>query len=178
MNANSEVIVSAVRRLGSTNPKDRVHAREILADIGSPATWHLIQAVHPPGATTRHEALRVLAASRDPAAADCFVELLDDEDPVCRWYAAQGLAALGAEGLRRALELLVEYPRTEHLLRSLHHVFSDLEKTRYASIVRPVLHAYQDVAHVAQLPAAAVEALSELRRARRPRSGHNTTRAR
>lgn len=178
MSTSPKSIVSAIRRLGSEDSKERTRARETLEAIGAPATWHLIQAVYSPGEKTRHEALKALATVADPAAADLFVELLDDEDSDCRWLAAQGLAALGEHGLQRALELLIEYPKTEHLLRALHHALSEVEKSDFSGIVAPVLYAFQGAAPEAQLPTAAYEALNELRRAGHARSDHNTPTAR
>jgi len=168
-----ETIVSAIRRLGSEGMKERGDARETLEGMGTSATWHLIQAVHPRGDRTRHEALKILTALGDEAAADLFVELLEDEDSDCRWLAAKGLAALGEAGIERILDVLCEYPKTDRLARSLHHALTEVEDPLWREILAPVLAAFQGVAREARMPTAVYEARQRLRKVRHIRPGRD-----
>lgn len=170
----SSTIVAAIRELGSDDPKQSARAREALERMGKAATWHLVQAAYPSGKRTRHEALKALVNLADPAAADLFAECLGDEESDCRWLAAEGLAALGEEGLRRTLTLLLEFPRTDPLLRALHHVLSESQKSGFEDVVAPVLRAFQGPVPQDELPAAAHRALDELRKARRGRPDRDT----
>ncbi len=162
MNEFGRTIVTTIRELDSPSPKVREHALAKLEEIGAPAGWHLIQALHPVGPTARQEVLRALRDLADPDAADTFVERLEDEDSVCRWLAAEGLVALGAVGLERALDLLTVYPPNEHVLRGTHHVLTGLEKQGHAETVRPVLAAYGSTHPQVDLPAAAHRARTRL----------------
>ncbi len=178
MSWNTDSIVTNIRKLGAEDAQERTRAREALESIGRPATWHLIQAAVPRGKRTRREALKGLVNLADPAATDLFVELLEDEDSDCRWLAAEGLAALGEAGLQRALEILIAFPRTDHLLRSLHHVLSSLKKAGYEEVAAPVLRAFRGEVPETRLPTAAHAALNALRRARHARSEHSLPTAR
>jgi len=170
---DQETIVSAIRRLGSEEMKERVDARGALEGMGTAATWHLIQAVHPRGDRTRLEALKILTTLEDETAADLFVELLEDEDSDCRWLAAKGLAALGELGVERVLDLLSEYPRTDRLARSLHHALTEVERGELSEVLAPVLSAFQGIAREARLPMAVYQARNELRKMQRSRSGRD-----
>jgi HEAT repeats len=164
MNADARTIVTAIQKLGSEDGQERVRARETLREIGRPVTWHLIQAVQTCEATTRHEAFQALVELADPAAAELFVENLESEDADCRWLAAEGLAALGEDGLHRALEMLLEFPRTERLRSALHHVLTRSQKPGLVEVVAPVLRAFGGAAPEMEVPTAAYEALSALRK--------------
>lgn len=155
MNEIQREVVASIRRLDSQHPEERTNALVALVKIGPPATWHLIQALTPSGPLARQEALRALCDLADPDAADTFIACLEDEDSTCRWLAAEGLAALGELGLARTLDLLLEYPPTDHVRRGTHHVLSHLEKNGFAEVVRPVLAAYASVHSQTDLPAAA-----------------------
>jgi len=165
MNDKPSSIVSAIRKLESEDSKERLRSREALEGVGKTATWFLIQAVHPGGERTRHEALKALVSQADPAAGDLFIEILDDEDSECRWLAALGLAALGKEGLRRSLEALIEPLNTDRRLRSVHHVLSELETAGFDQVVVPLLRAFQSKVSDLEVPRAAHDALQELRKA-------------
>jgi hypothetical protein len=156
-------IVAAIRRLDGEDSRERARVRAELEQLGPRATWHLVQAVHPTGQRARHEALKALVHLADPAAMELFVETLGDEDSECRWLAAEGLAALGEPGLRRTLELVIELPGTDRLLRSVHHALSAFQRTSFEPLVTPVLHAFQGVARGAELPSTAHAALTALR---------------
>jgi hypothetical protein len=134
----------------------------------------LIQAMHAQGEPARREALEVLVGLADPATADLYVELLEDEDSGCRWLAAEGLAALGEEGLRKVLELLVAFPKTARLERSAHHALGGLRRVGFDREVTPVLRAFRGANRAVQVPTAAFRALDALRNARPARHEHET----
>lgn len=165
MKTPPRTIVAAIRALGSHRAPDRVRARKELETIGTEATWALVQAVQPAGPRSRQEALQVLVTLADPAAADLFLELLDDQDSEVRWLAAEGLAALGELGLRRTLQRLVDDEGTDAPLRPLHHVLTLLEDGPLAAVVAPVLQAFREPSALLRIQTAAHAALAELRRA-------------
>ena len=162
MNTNEHTIVDAIRRLGHPDKEQREDAERLLREATPAPTWALIQATYPVVDDTRQNALKLLVDLAAPEAVDTFVEHLEDPASACRWLAAEGLVALGATGLERTLDLLREYPKTDWLLRGIHHVLSGLEKKGFAQIASPVLHAYQAKAPEIELPAAAAAARAKL----------------
>jgi len=169
MNQPERRIVNAIRSLGQDDLGARLSARELLERAGPDATWHLLQVLDPPSERTRREAIKILAHRADPVALDAFVEALEDEDSACRWHAAEGLVGLGQRGLDQELELLESYPKNDLLLRATHHVLQGLAATGYASIVSPILHAFQSTTPQIDVPAAVSRAQN------REQQAENTT---
>src|SRR5512143_161146 len=91
-------IPSLIRQLGDVDGFIRMHAREILICIGSPAIPELINTLSSDNSQIRWQVIKVLESIQDPAAAPALVRLLKDENAGVRWAASDALI-----GLRRAV---------------------------------------------------------------------------
>lgn len=151
-------ILEAIRDLDASDVERRTEAREFLEQGDAAVGWHLLQVLVPVGPRTRAEALRLLGHRGDPAALPAFLEALEDDDPACRWHAAEGLASLGRPALERVLVELVNYPASELLLRGLHHALRALGQRGYSEVVEPVLAAFASPTPRTDVPAAAAHA--------------------
>ncbi len=164
--ANASTIAATIARLESSDAQERTRARLELGRLGRTATRFLIQVLCSNHSEARREAIGALADIADPAALEAFAYHLEDEDPVCRWGAARGLAALGEAGLERALRLLSQSPLTDEIASGTRHVLFTLERTGFADVVGPVLHAFDLDDCDVELPTAAQAALQALRNQR------------
>ena len=107
---------------------------------------------------------RRLCGIADPLAASALVNALDDRDGDVRWLAAEGLAALGREGLQPLLAALLQRAESCWFCEGAHHVCHTLVKRRkLAPILRPVLAALKESEPGVAAPPAAYTALSRLR---------------
>ena len=88
-----------IENLAGQDPVVREKAREAVLAIGKPAVPLLIQLLAHRGPHVRWEAAKALCSIADPIAATALVNALDDGDSDVRWVAAEGLTALGREGL-------------------------------------------------------------------------------
>lgn len=161
--AEPGLIQTALADLATRDSNEREQARVALERLGAGAVAPLIEASSRADEPTRREIFKVLGTIADPAAAELFLEGLRDEDPDCRWLAAEGLIALGREGLAGVLRSLTDYPDTERELHGAHHVLSGLRYSGFADIVQPVLRAFLSDIPRMDLPKAAIQALPRLR---------------
>lgn len=161
---DTQVIHGALADLSSQDHEKRRAARAALERFGEAAVGPLIEALSSDNPVARHDVFKVLGAIAPPEAAEVFVAGLEDGDFDCRWLAAEGLIALGKEGLLRILGELTDYPDTPQKLRGAHHVLSGLRHTGFDDVVEPVLKAFlSDIAHI-DVPRAALAALTKLKR--------------
>ena len=70
---------------------------------GKPAVPSLIQLLSHRKTHVRWEAAKALCGIADPIAATALVNALDDTDDDVRWLAAEGVTALGRDGLQPLL---------------------------------------------------------------------------
>ncbi len=122
----NEEIESLIADLASDHGLTRQRARESLAAIGQPAVAPLIAALADSKRQVRWEAVKALGEIGDPAAASALVSALEDEGSGIRWLAAEGLIAIGREGLKPLLQALVHYSDSEWLREGAHHVLRRL----------------------------------------------------
>ena len=112
----------------------------------------------------RWEAAKALCGIADPLAASALVNALDDRDGDVRWLAAEGLAALGRDGLQPLLAALLQRAKSCWFCEGAHHVCHTLVKRkRLGPILRPVLAALKESEPEVAVPPAAYTALSRLR---------------
>ena len=104
----------------------RQRARVTLSRMGEAATDPLIQTLHSHRGPARWEAAKALSQIGSPKSAQALVEALEDDQFSIRWLAAEGLIALGREGLRPLLEALWQTPNSIRLREGVHHVLHDL----------------------------------------------------
>ena len=132
-------IRSLLDSLASRDPVLREQARETLVVVGKPAVPLLIPLLSHRKPHVRWEAAKTLCDIADPIAATALVNILDDSDGDVRWLAAEGLAALGRDGLHPLLAALLDRAQIILVLRGrtprLSH-FGQEEKARHDSSAR------------------------------------------
>ena len=143
----------------------RHRARLLLVDIGSPAVPYLVQALEDPDAEecVHWEAAKALSDIGDPLAAPALIDILgQDELFGIRWLAAEGLIALGLDGLAPLLEALIQRSDSTWLREGAHHVLRTLAQRGLYAQVAPVLTALEDIEPAVEVPPAARAALDAL----------------
>jgi HEAT repeat protein len=150
--------------LAGRDPVVRENAREALVAIGEPAVPLLIQQLSHRRRHVRWEAAKALCDIADPIAATALVNALDDTDDDVRWVVAEGLTALGREGLQPLLAALLQRAQSCSFCEGAHHVCHALAtKRKLGPILRPVLAALGQAEPAVGAPVAAYIALSKLR---------------
>ena len=157
-------IPSLVTGLASPDPAVRTKARKALVATGKLTVPSLIPLLSHRKPHVRWEAAKMLCDIADPLAACALVNALADRDSDVRWLAAEGLAALGREGLQPLLAALLQRAESCWFCEGAHHVCHTLVKKRkLAPIVGPVLAALGKSEPGVAAPPAAYAALSRLR---------------
>ena len=157
-------IPGLVEDLAGRNPAVRERARETLVRLGKPAVPSVIPLLSHRKPHVRWEAAKTLCGIADPIAATALVNALDDRDGDVRWLAAEGVAALGREGLQPLLAALLQRAESCWFCEGAHHVCHTLVKKRkLAPILRPVLAALKESEPGVAVPPAAYTALLRLR---------------
>ena len=156
-------VVPLVERLAAANAVPRMAARNALVALGKRAVPELIRSLSDHRPRVRWEAVKILGLIADPAAADAFVQALEDDNDDVRWLAAMGLVALRRTALRPLLRAL-EVRSSSWLLRDgAHHVCQGLASKGFRDVVRPILTALDAPMPEIATPVAAYRALSKLR---------------
>ena len=123
-------IRSLLDGLASRDPVVREKARESLVVVGKPAVPWLIPLLSHRKLQIRWEAAKTLCDIADPIAATSLVNALDDSEGDVRWLAAEGLAALGLDGLQPLLAALIERAQSSWFCEGAHHVCHTLAKKK------------------------------------------------
>ena len=104
----------------------RQRARVTLSRMGEAAIDPLIETLHSQRGPARWEAAKALSKIGSPKTAQALVEALEDDQFSIRWLAAEGLIALGQDGLKPLLEALWQTPDSIRLREGAHHILHDL----------------------------------------------------
>ncbi|HVO70134.1 MAG TPA: HEAT repeat domain-containing protein, partial [Aggregatilineaceae bacterium] len=145
--ADPAAIQALMDILCDRNTLKRHRARLLLVDIGLPAVPFLVQALEDPDAEecARWEAAKALSDIGDPMAAPALIDVLgQDEQFGIRWLAAEGLIALGRNGLVPLLNALIQRSNSAWLREGAHHVLRTLAGRGLYAQVAPVLTALED----------------------------------
>jgi HEAT repeat protein len=158
-------VPSLVADLASPAPTVRTKARKALVTIGRLAVPSLIPLLAHRKPHVRWETAKALCGIADPLAALALVNAMDDRDSDVRWLAAEGVAALGRDGLPPLLAALLERARSSWFCEAAHHVCHTLvKKKKFGPILRPVLAALKKSEPEVGVPPAAYAALAKLRK--------------
>lgn len=156
--------------LASPHAMVRIKARKSLLAIGDPSVPSLIRLLSHAKPHVRWEAAKALGRIANPTAASALVNALEDRDSDVRWLAAEGLVALGREGLRPLLAALFERDESCWLCQGALHVCRALAREkRLGPILRPLLVTLRQPWESTVVPAAAYAALSRLQEEGRSR---------
>ena len=157
-------ISSLIADLARPDPTARTKARETLVAIGKISVPSLIQLLSHRKPHIRWEAAKTLCGIADPIAAFALVNALDDRNGDVRWLAAEGVAALGRDGLEPLLAALLQRAQSCWFCEGAHHICHTLVKRgKLGRILRPVLAALKQSEPEVAVPPAAYIALSRLR---------------
>jgi bilin biosynthesis protein len=101
--------------LGDTRGVVRLHAAQILGEIGEPTTRLLVQALRQdPNVTIRRAAAKSLALIEDPASVQPLLQaFLTDEDTVVHGSSVGALARIGNVAVPALLEIIADSDRSE-----------------------------------------------------------------
>jgi hypothetical protein len=158
-------IPSLLCSLAGGDPVAREKARETLVAVGRPVVPALIQLLSNRRPLARWEAAKALCGIADPLAATALVNALDDTDDDVRWVAAEGVIALGREGLQPLLAALLERAQSSWFCEGAHHVcYTLVTKRQFGPILRPLLAAFDQFEPQVAIPLAAYTALWKLRK--------------
>ncbi len=150
--------------LASRDAVVRIKARETLLAMGTQSVPSLIRLLSHAKPHVRWEAAKVLSGIADPIAASALVNALDDPDSDVRWLAAEGLVALGRDGLEPLLAALLEQTGSCSLFEGALRVCRRLaRKEGLGPILQGLLAALRRPEQETAVPAAAYAALSKLR---------------
>lgn len=155
-------IPGLVAQLGSADARLRRQARTDLVTAGPLAISALTQALEDRNPQVRSEAARALGRIRDGAVAEALVKRLEDDNLEVRWTAAEGLVALGRDGLVAVLRAMLQERASVRRREGAHHVLRSLADGDLDAIVRPVLAAIEGVQPALTVPLAAHTALHQL----------------
>jgi HEAT repeat protein len=158
--ASGNNVDQLVADLGSKRAGQRIKARAAIVRMGAGAVPPLLDALAAGQQHVRWEAAKALAEIADPAAAERLVEALGDKDTDVRWVVAEALIALGCEAVKPLLTTLENPDLPDGVHQTAHHVLHDLAKRGdLASLLTPVLKAYEEPEPAVAVPLAAAEAL-------------------
>ena len=158
--ASKQNVDRLVAELGSKNAVERRDARAALVQIGSAAVPALLDALDAPQQHIRWEAAKSLAEIAEPAAAERLVAALGDKDSDVRWVVGAALIALGPNAVKPLLTTLTKSDLPDGVYPGAHHVLHDLvERGDLASLLEPVLKAFDEPEPKIAVPVAAAEAL-------------------
>lgn len=150
--------------LASRAPTVREKARKALVVVGKPVVPYLIPLLSHCKPHVRWEAAKTLRDIADPISAAALVNALDDSDGDVRWLAAEGVTALGLDGLYFLLAALLERAQSSCFCEGAHRVCHVLvKKKKLGTILRPVLSALEQDEPAIGVPPVAYIALSRLR---------------
>jgi HEAT repeat protein len=157
-------IDALIAELAHDHGQARQRARESLVTIGKPAVAPLMAALQHPDWRIRWGAAKALGQIGDPEAAKALVKTMEDARPGVRWLAAEGVIAVGREGLASLLQALIHHSDSEWLREGAHHVIhSQTERDPDLShLLMRVSAALEDIEPIIEVPPAAQAALDAL----------------
>jgi HEAT repeat protein len=160
--ADAGTIAALIADLASEDGIVRVRARRSLAEIGHAAVGPLVEALDSKQDWVRWEAAKTLAQIGDPTATRTLIEALSNKRFEIRWLAAEGLIHIGDTAVRPLLRELVEHADSLYIREGAHRILHDLRENRYREILKPVLHALEDVVPSLEVAVAAERALNAI----------------
>jgi HEAT repeat protein len=160
--AITHLVKSLIADLASEDGIVRVRARRSLADIGHAAVAPLVEALDSKQDWVRWEAAKTLAQIGDPSATRNLINALSNQRFEIRWLAAEGLIHIGDRAIRPLLKELVKNSDSLFIREGAHHILRDLLATRFREILKPVLHALEDVEPSLEVAVAAKAALNAM----------------
>jgi HEAT repeat protein len=161
--AGTNIVNSLIAELGSEDGMVRVRARKSLVSIGHAAIGPLVEALASKREWLRWEAAKTLAQIGDPSATQVLIGMLQDKMFDVRWLAAEGLIHIGNKAIKPLLEAVIKQPDSLWIREGAHHVLHDLPENNFKELLKPVLHALEDVEPSLEVALAAEAALNVIK---------------
>jgi HEAT repeat protein len=161
--ASVRTIKSLVADLCSTDGIVRVRARKSLVNIGHAAVRPLVKALASKQEWPRWEAAKTLAQIGDPSATQALIGALQDKMFDVRWLSAEGLIHIGNKAVKPLLEAVIKQPDSLWIREGTHHVLHDLPESDLKELLKPVLHALEDIEPSLEVAIAAESALDVIK---------------
>lgn len=158
--ASTETIKSLIAELDNKDGIVRVRARRSLVNIGHATVGPLVKALASKQEWVRWEAAKSLAQIGDPSATQALIGALQDKMFDVRWLAAEGLIHIGNKVVKSLLEAVIKQPDSLWIREGTHHVLHDLPENNLMELLKPVLHALEDVEPSLEVAIAAEAALN------------------
>ena len=157
---SDKTVEQLVAALGAKKAGERLKAYEALVNARSEAVPALLDALNDPQQHVRWESAKALAEIADPSAAERLVAALADKDSDVRWVVGTALIALGRRVVKPLLTTLTKSDLPDGVSQGAHHVLHDLMKRDdLASLLQPVLKAFDEPEPAVAVPVAAAEVL-------------------
>lgn len=151
-----------VRELEDRSPGVRRQARELLVILGRMAVPPLLELLNDKRPHVRWEAAKALADIADVETTAALIEAMEsDEDVDVRWVAAEGLIAMGRQGVPPILAALLDRPHSAVLREGAAHVFHRLAKRKSFRWLLPVVVALRSYEPELKVPETVQQALRE-----------------
>jgi len=163
--ARRRTVVTLIDQLASTDPQERVTARQRICAQGRDAVPPLIEALNDRRHQVQWEAAKCLTMVSKPADAKQLVERLSHEDNDVRWLIADALVQLGDAGMIAVLDLLASSegePEFE-LYQGARHVLRELSVHGKSALLHDVLDSLSHQQKRIGVPAEAAKVLERLR---------------
>ncbi len=160
-------IAFLIAALGSKDPHNREQSREALVATGHAAVIPLIEKLKSSNDQVCWEAAKALGEIKDVSAAIALAETLDHDNGDVSWVAAESLIALGSEGLKQTLIVLLTKAGSLPVQRSARDVVSHFAHRMGGESLQPLLARFHAFQPGVAIPPAALQALHELERENR-----------
>jgi HEAT repeat protein len=124
----AEMLRKNIDKLGSKNGLQRLQARSAMIALGESAIDIFAELVMHPNWIVRREAVKALSQMKTNITAPVLIYALEDEYASIRWVAAEGLIALGKQGLLVLMQRLCSQKLSVNLSQVAHHVVKEISK--------------------------------------------------
>ena len=168
-------ILTLVETLASASPTERERARKRLVATGHEAVIPLLHKLNAKSDHVCWEAAKALSEIKDPASANALAETLDHANHDVRWLAAEGLIAIGSEGLKQTLVALLTKAKSNGVREGAHHVISHFAHRMSGKYLLPLLKRFDDFEPAVMVPLGALDALHEMQNPKAPRPTEKRT---
>ena len=158
-------IEKLVDQLGSSNPSERMEARNELINIGDDAVEQVIAAFESNQQQVRWEAAYCLRKIGSPRAIPALVAEIEEADTDVGWLAAEGLVAVGEKSLIPVLKSLTStmHGDIDHFYQHAHHIIRTFACHRkYHMLLQDLLTEFDKSEPQVSVPRAAYEVLCKL----------------
>jgi HEAT repeat protein len=162
---DSSRVESLVQKLGSSDPLERMNAREQLCSLGDLAVDGIVKALGDASRQVRWEAANCLRAIGGSKAIPALIQEMEESNTDVGWLASEALVAIGEESLIPVLKSLTskQHQDLAHLYNHAHHIIRTFAcNEKYHAVLQPLLSAFDQSEPQMGVPVRAYEVLQQL----------------